>query len=242
MWRSNTLKAGVLSLLALSLVLMVPGASEAQRRGGRGGGGGGGRSGGNWNGGSWNGGNWNNGWNRGGWGGVSIGIGTPFYGGYYGGYGNRLGYGYNYPYYGNYGYSNGYYDGSYTYSQPYYDSSTYSQPAYANGQTSFYSGNMTAPNSAGFTVRVPDPNAEVWFQNYRTQQTGPVRQFQSERLDPNSNYTFQVRARWMQNGQTMDQTRQVPARAGQNYMVDFSSESVPAAPSNRSTSVEPVSQ
>ena len=68
-----------------------------------------------------------------------------------------------------------------------------------------YSFQGTTPQ--GFTVRVPDPNAEVWFQNYRTQQNGTVRQFQSQALDPNSTYTFQVRARWMQNGQMMDQTR-----------------------------------
>jgi uncharacterized protein (TIGR03000 family) len=101
---------------------------------------------------------------------------------------------------------------------------------------------MISPNVAGFTVRVPDPNAEVWFQNYRTQQVGAVRQFQSESLDPSSNYTFQVRARWMQNGQMMDQTRQVSARAGQSYLVDFTSEAVPAAPQNRSTGLDPVSQ
>jgi len=233
MWRSNMLKAGVLSTLALSLVLLVPGTSEAQRRGGGGQGGGGG----NWNGnrsswnGSWNRGGWNNGW-----GGVSIGIGTPgyywgrpYYGGYYGGYANR------YPYYG-YGYSSPYFgnNDSYNYDTPTY---TYSQPSYTTSipQTSYYSGDMTNPNSAGFTVRVPDPNAEVWFQNYRTQQMGTVRHFQSESLDPNSNYNFQVRARWMQNGQMMDQTRQVPAHAGQNYVVDFSSGSVPAAPANRTS-------
>jgi uncharacterized protein (TIGR03000 family) len=226
MFRSKTLKAGVFSALALGLVLLVPGTSDAQRRGdGRGV-----YRGGNYSG--YNGGNYG-GWNRG-WGGVGISIGTPgyyggrpYYGGYYGGFPYYSGYRYPSYYYGN----NSYYDTpTYTYSEPY--SGTIPQ-------TSFYSGNMISQNVAGFTVRVPDPNAEVWFQNYRTQQVGAVRQFQSESLDPNSNYTFQVRARWMQNGQMMDQTRQVSAHAGQSYLVDFTSGAVPAAPQNR---LDPVSQ
>ena len=77
------------------------------------------------------------------------------------------------------------------------------------------------PNDAGFIVRVPDPNAEIWFQDYKTQQGGMVRHFESESLDPNHTYQFQVRARWTQNGQQFDQTRTVNARAGQNLTVDF---------------------
>ena len=48
-----------------------------------------------------------------------------------------------------------------------------------------------------------------------------VRHFESDPLDPNSTYIYTVRARWNQNGQVMDQTRQVNARAGQNQVVDF---------------------
>jgi len=213
-------KAGILSLVALGAVLLVPGTSDAQRRGGGGRGG----SGGNWSGsrGGYSGGHngyygnsgWGNGW---GWGGIALSIGTP---GYYGGYGYG---GYRSPYYGGsyYGSSYSYDTPSYAYSQPY---STTTIP-----QTSFYSdpGAMSA-NTANFVVRVPDPNAEVWFQNYRTQQNGVVRQYQSEALDPNSNYTFQVRARWMQNGQMMDQTRQVPAHAGQTFTVDFTTGNMPS--------------
>jgi uncharacterized protein (TIGR03000 family) len=80
---------------------------------------------------------------------------------------------------------------------------------------------LANPNDAGFIVRLPDPNAEVWFQNYRTQQMGAERHYESAALDPNQTYTFQIRARWTQNGQPMDQTRQIQARAGQNLTVDF---------------------
>jgi uncharacterized protein (TIGR03000 family) len=95
-----------------------------------------------------------------------------------------------------------------------------------NSQYSLYPNSaqngLTNPNDAGFIVRVPDPNAEIYFQDYKTQQQGFVREYETDRpLDPNQTYTFQVRARWMQNGQPVEQTRQVPARAGQNVTIDF---------------------
>ena len=88
------------------------------------------------------------------------------------------------------------------------------------------------PNDAGFTVRLPDANAEVWFQDYKTQQRGLVRQYETDALDPNQVYTFVIRARWMRNGQPMDQTRQVQGRAGQNLIVDFTTPPREQASSN----------
>jgi len=203
MWRFNMRRAVALGL-ALGVLLLVPGTSEAQRRGGRGGGGGGGRG-------------WSGGW--GGYYGPSVGF---SYG--YPGYGS---YGYGRPYYGSYYggyYGNGYYSTpSYTYTEPY---SSTSIP-----QTSYYPPTIS-PNSVSFMVRLPDPNAEVWFQDHQTQQKGTVRVYQSDNLDPSSSYNFQIRARWMQNGKVMDQTKQVSARPGQQYTVDFMSEAVPNLPSS----------
>jgi uncharacterized protein (TIGR03000 family) len=105
-----------------------------------------------------------------------------------------------------------------------------------NARLSFYPGTaqiqLRNPNDAGFIVRLPDPKAEVWFQDHKTQQSGKVRQFESESLNPNQTYTFEVRARWMENGQQKDQTRHVQARAGQSVTVDFTNsatERLPAA-------------
>jgi uncharacterized protein (TIGR03000 family) len=185
--------AATIALVGLTLVL-TPAISEAQRHGGGGGGhGGGGRGGG----GRFDGGkgrDFGRGGFRGGWG---WGWGYPgYYGAYYGGY-------------------------------PYYDYPVYTEPqTYTTApQYSYYPSTppsqLTNPNDAGFIVRVPDPNAEIWFQDYRTQQRGTERHYESGALDPNLTYTFQVRARWTHNGQQMDQTRQVQARAGQNVTVDF---------------------
>jgi uncharacterized protein (TIGR03000 family) len=91
------------------------------------------------------------------------------------------------------------------------------------------------PNDAGFIVRLPDPNAEVWFQDYKTQQRGSMRQYETAALDPNRTYTFVIRARWMRNGQQMEQTRQVQGRAGQNITVDFTTQSREQTPTNPRT-------
>jgi uncharacterized protein (TIGR03000 family) len=217
-------------------LLLTPDTSQAQRRGG----GGGGR-GGSWSGGrSWNGGNWNGGWNRGwdgnrgwNWGGFGAGVALGY------GLGNWGYGGWGYPYYG--GYSSGYssypYYGGY-YSTPYYSYDN-SYPAYTNGSPTYYdqstystqqqqmgyygAGNVQQPanpNAVNMTVFVPDPNAQIWFENHQTQQRGTVRQFEST-VQPGQMYNFHIKARFMQNGQPVDVTRDVQGQAGQRVTVNF---------------------
>jgi len=84
---------------------------------------------------------------------------------------------------------------------------------------------------AGFVVHVPDPNAEIWFQNYKTQQRGTVREYESPALNPGKTYTFHLRASWMQNGRPVEQTQDIQARPGQHVNVVFTPparESIPA--------------
>jgi uncharacterized protein (TIGR03000 family) len=90
---------------------------------------------------------------------------------------------------------------------------------------------LSDPSVAGFVVQVPDPNAEVWFQDYKTKQRGNVREFESSALQPGQTYTFQVRARWMQNGRAVEQTQSVQTQPGQHANVVFrpaARETVPA--------------
>jgi len=97
----------------------------------------------------------------------------------------------------------------------------------------FYpSENLTNPNAAGFQVRLPDAKAEVWFENQLTKQQGDLRQYVSGKLDPNYTYTFHVRARWMENGQPVEQSRTIDARAGQQLNVDFTAPANDKAPAN----------
>jgi uncharacterized protein (TIGR03000 family) len=83
--------------------------------------------------------------------------------------------------------------------------------------------NLLNANAAGFVLRLPDANAEVWFENQKTRQQGTLRQYASGSLDPNSIYTFHIRARWLDNGRPVEQMRDIEARAGQQVVVDFSS-------------------
>jgi len=127
------------------------------------------------------------------------------------------GYGYGYP---SYYTSNSYY--SYpTYNSGYYDYS------YAPPVTSYQSSypvdpvpNQPAVTGAPVEVMVP-ATAEVWFDGYLTTQQGTVRVFQTPALQPGQTYSYQVRARWMENGQVHDVTRTLQVREGVPSFLDF---------------------
>jgi uncharacterized protein (TIGR03000 family) len=159
------------------------------------------------------------GWYGGGWyGGRAYGYGAyyPYYG-YYG-YGYRPYYGsYYYPYrYGYYGYyPNYYYEPSYSYYTP---SSLYVAPAVTSYQASYYS--PPANNFANVEVRVP-ANAEIWFDGVKTNQTGELRNFSTPPLEAGRNFSYEVRARWTEDGKPVERTRTVRVRAGERTVVDF---------------------
>jgi len=197
-----------MAVLASALVLLIPGESLAQRRGGGGFRGGGVR--------------------------VGVGYGGGYRGGYYGGYrggyygGYRPGYGYGYgyrPYYG-YGYGRGYgygYRPYYGYGYGGYGASSYAAVAPTVTYSSFYPtdpGYSAQPTngSAIVDVRVPS-SAQVWFDGTPTAQRGALREFETPPLTSGGSYD--VRARWMQNGQVMDQTRTVQVQPNGRAVVDF---------------------
>src|SRR5262249_22102857 len=70
-------------------------------------------------------------------------------------------------------------------------------------------------------VRVPDPNAEVWFGDSRTAQRGTLRGFMSPGLDTAHSYAYIIRARWNENGREVTRAKTVPIRPGSQVMVDF---------------------
>jgi uncharacterized protein (TIGR03000 family) len=75
-------------------------------------------------------------------------------------------------------------------------------------------------NTADVTVSVP-ADAEVWFGGTKTTSTGSVREYESPPLTPASRYTYEIRARWNQNGQEVTQTQQVDVTAGAHVKVRF---------------------
>jgi uncharacterized protein (TIGR03000 family) len=192
----------VLPLLAVGALLLTAPGAQAQRGGGRGGG---------WSGGGWSpGGNWGYGGNfyRGGYGFY----GRGFYPSFYGGWGN-----YGYP---STSYSSGYYYPYYNYD---YSSDVYAAPSYSETAPYYYTttGNMADQNQR-VTVDVQVPaDAQLWFNGQQTNDTGPQRSFMSPPVAPGQNYTYDLRARWMQNGQPVDQTQHITVRAGEHRRVDF---------------------
>jgi uncharacterized protein (TIGR03000 family) len=156
---------------------------------------------------------------------VSVGVGSGYYGGggyygrgyYGGGYGRGYygrGYGGYYPgYYGNY-YGNAYAPGV-SYSSPIYSVNPIVQVPTPDYRQSFY----TDPNSATLTVLVPNPATQVWFDGTSTTQRGMERIFHTPSLQQAGTYT--IKARWTNNGQTVDRERIVQVQPGQAVVVDF---------------------
>jgi uncharacterized protein (TIGR03000 family) len=99
---------------------------------------------------------------------------------------------------------------------PYYD-----YGGFAISSSSTYLRQPVEATSIDFAVRVPDPNAQIWFQNYLTHQTGTIRHFKSDNLTSGQTYTFHIRAVWNQNGQPIEATRDVQAVAGQHVLVNL---------------------
>jgi len=73
--------------------------------------------------------------------------------------------------------------------------------------------------TAHITVRVP-ANAKVWFDRWITTATGPVRRFNTTPLAPGQ-YTYEVRARWTENGRDITQTQPVVFSPGAHTTADF---------------------
>jgi uncharacterized protein (TIGR03000 family) len=186
--------------------------------------------------------------------GTSVGISVSTNGGRYTGYSN-YGPGYsgvrNYsPYYRTYGYTGGNPGSFYGYNLGY---QTY--PAYNTLQSSLYyptPSYSTAPATyyqsaqpvvvpyvepvqnirqyALIKVMVPTSEAQVWFGNTLMTQQGMDRLFHSPELAADKQFSYSIKARWMQDGQPVEQTRQISVRAGQTSTADFrsiSSEIVP---------------
>jgi len=126
-----------------------------------------------------------------------------------------------YPYYG----SSYYYEPTYSYVQPTY---SYAQPTIVAPETyaPLNLGSTVTPAEdvvTSVTVDVVVPAAaEVWFDGYKTNQTGSTREFVSPALEPGRTFTYDVRARWTDaTGRVVDETKQVPVKAGQQVTINF---------------------
>jgi uncharacterized protein (TIGR03000 family) len=232
MFRQLLTRAGVSAVVAAVLLAAGPAWARPHGGGGHGGGGhGGGFHGGGFHGGGFHGGGFHGGGFHGGGfhgGGFHNGgfRGSGFrHGGYYPGY---------YGYYPSYGYSAPYsyypsYDPGYG-SAPdpgYLDPDGGVPPSYSGGYqalaplstASSDTAAAQADPTAHLIVRVP-ANAEIWFDGSTTTSKGAVRWFQSPPLTP-GRFTYEVRARWTENGHDVTQTQKVSVSPGAYATVDF---------------------
>jgi len=99
------------------------------------------------------------------------------------------------PYYSDYG------------SQPYYSADQYSTPRYYTGNDQ--GSNQNTQNTTAVRVILPDANAQVTFEDHKTQQRGSDRLFVSPPLEPGRNIPIPSRPPLIQNGQQVTQTKTV---------------------------------
>jgi uncharacterized protein (TIGR03000 family) len=218
MFRNNVATFSLAALAAAVCLWTATPASAQHHSGGHGGGGfhGGGFNGGGFHGGSVRGG-FNGGFHEGGFRGGFVNRG--FYGGFYPWYGYGWG---GYP-----GYYYGYSPYYYSYSTPYYYDYApgyYTVPDAYTGVPPVVSTSAYPPSGdtqAHFQLTVPE-NAEVWFDDTKTTQTGSVRSYTTSNLTPGRDYVYDIRIRWPDaSGQMMEKERKIPFHAGDSLSYDF---------------------
>jgi uncharacterized protein (TIGR03000 family) len=69
-------------------------------------------------------------------------------------------------------------------------------------------------------VRVP-LDAEVWFDDQKTSQTGAFRSFITPALNPDHDFVYHIRAHWTENGRAVEKTRRIDVHAGDRLFVNF---------------------
>jgi uncharacterized protein (TIGR03000 family) len=138
---------------------------------------------------------------------------------------------------GYYGYSSGYaasdfYTGTWGYrhswgNYPYgfhdYGLNNYGSAPTTSQYSGYYPPEEWTPsptNAAEVEITVP-PDATLWFDGVLTRQTGARRGFVSPPLTPGQNYTYEVHARWTQDGRTVDRTRTIRVRANTQTEADL---------------------
>lgn len=81
-------------------------------------------------------------------------------------------------------------------------------------------GTSTDATSTSFRVSVP-ANAVVYVNDMKTTSTGPERRYVSRGLEPGRTYTFNVRAEYQRDGQTVTETRVIRLTAGRTGSLAF---------------------
>jgi len=107
---------------------------------------------------------------------------------------------------------------------PYYygyplTTSAYQQPmnndVYTYPPTTYRSYYPPNASSLPATIELVVPaDAQVWFNGQATAQTGTVRRFVTPPLNPDNDYSYELKVRWSKDGQPTEETRTITVVAG----------------------------
>jgi uncharacterized protein (TIGR03000 family) len=86
-------------------------------------------------------------------------------------------------------------------------------------RSQYFSPEMSG-NQARLEVRAP-ANADLLIEGQATMQKGTLRHFVSPPIEPGRSFTYELTAKWMENGRPVTRTKTVDVRAGQLVQVDL---------------------
>ena len=69
-------------------------------------------------------------------------------------------------------------------------------------------------------VQVPT-DAEVWIDDAKTQQTGPARTYVTPSLPADKVFTYEIKAKWTEDGKAVEQSQVVLVQAGKRVQIAF---------------------
>jgi uncharacterized protein (TIGR03000 family) len=114
-------------------------------------------------------------------------------------------------------YDRGYYTPAPTYRESYYPA----EPSYRESYAAPAPATSYASSGARVEVRLPDPNATVWFDEHRSEVSGSPRVFVFSSENDDRMYKHRVKASWNQDGRMVTQEREIEVRGGGTATVDF---------------------
>jgi uncharacterized protein (TIGR03000 family) len=96
---------------------------------------------------------------------------------------------------------------------------------YGNVSTSSAGEDSAVNRAVAIAVSVP-ADAEIWFDDAKTTQSGALRQFVSPPLTAGPAYFYELKARWTEDGKEVTRGRRVTVHAGDVIHVSFNSVAV----------------
>jgi uncharacterized protein (TIGR03000 family) len=95
------------------------------------------------------------------------------------------------------------------------DQSPFNNDVYTYPPTDYRSYYPPNASSLPATIELVVPaDAQLWFNGQATTQTGTVRRFVTPPLNADNDYSYEMKARWIKDGQPMEETRTISVVAG----------------------------